>query len=125
MVREHDNWRDTTQGQRFLAFHELNPDVFEMYEQFAWELKNRGFPRHSSDFIIQRIRWEIDLASNDPNRPTSIERRRAKRLKINSSYSPYYSRLLMEKESAFSGFFEIRELRENKGRDSDEPVKQH
>lgn len=90
----------------FLAFHEENPAVFDLFLRFSREARRSGHSRMSAYMIMHRVRWETAI--------TTTERRinpdTGEPLKINNNHIPYYSRLLMEQHPEFDGFFVTRDL---------------
>lgn len=79
---------------RFVEFHRLNPQVWELFERFAWEIIARGRTRYSVSAIVERIRWHIDIE-------TSGE------VKINNDFRAYYARMFMAKYPEYP-LFEVR-----------------
>lgn len=85
---------------RFWAFHEANPRVYELFDRFTRQVIQRGHTRFSADAILHRIRWETSVVT------------RGDQFKINDHYSAYYSRLWMNDNPEHDGIFATRELRE-------------
>ena len=81
---------------KFLAYHQENPHIWEMFERFALQAIKSGQTRLSADLIIQRLRWETMLSAIKDN------------YKINDHYSADYARLFMEKHPQYNGFFALR-----------------
>lgn len=86
--------------QRFLAFHEANPQVYAKLRDLALEalrspkLRRRRFGIAA---VFERLRWWSEVESEgDPYR-------------LNNSYRAFYARLLMDQEPALRGFFSTRE----------------
>jgi hypothetical protein len=86
--------------ERFEAFHDANPRVFELFEMFALQLKEAGFERYSSDALLHRLRWHHD-----------VEIRSVEPFKLNDHFTSRYARLLAERRPEFTGFFETRKVR--------------
>jgi hypothetical protein len=87
--------RDTAQA--FEDFHADNPRVYETLVRLAREWVTRtGRHRLGMKSLYERARWDIAIATSDPD------------FKINNSYTPYYARLIDEQESDLSGLFEFR-----------------
>ena len=88
----------STIQERFLAFHEANPDVYNYLREFALVAKHSGYNHYSISSLFERLRWHysIELRTED--------------FSLNNSYRSRYARLLMEKEPELRGFFHTREL---------------
>lgn len=87
--------------QSFAEFHKLNPDVYALFQQYAFYLlRTKGKKKISSKLIINRIRWEKYLETNtdDPYR-------------INDAYTAHYARLFAHDHPEFKDCFEFRQLR--------------
>jgi len=87
---------------RFLAFHEANPQVYQELEALALRLRSKG-----CKWIGMRMLWEtlrynnLETATSDP-------------YKLNNSYVSYYARLLLQHHPELSGAIEIRERQQAK-----------
>ena len=46
---------------RFLAFHEANPVVYQLWDRFTREAIAKGHKRVGSQMIMERIRWETTI----------------------------------------------------------------
>ena len=77
----------------FRKFHRENPIIYKLFKQFTVQAINRGHKKLSSEMIINRIRWETSIVSND------------KDYKINNNYKPFYSRLFMNEHPDYKDFF--------------------
>lgn len=87
-----------TNAVEFLKFHKENPAVWALYKKFAYEAHQAGHIRLSSEIILNRVRWETTIATND------------KQFKINNNHKPFYARMLMHKEQFyFENFFAMRQ----------------
>lgn len=82
--------------ERFFKFHESNPKIFDLYKRFALELKQSGRVRYSSMMILQRIRWHVEVETNDTE------------FKVNNNHAPCYARLLMLYDSHYRKVFKRR-----------------
>lgn len=83
----------------FNKFNELNPHIFEAFEQQALKAINKGRTKISSKLIINWIRWNEFLQSTDLN------------FKINDAYQSYYARHFIQKYPQYKDVFELRKLR--------------
>lgn len=88
---------DETTAQRFEKFHVDNPLVYSMLCRLAraW-LRNTGRHKLGINALVERVRWEIAMRTNDPD------------FKINNNFAPYYARLIMHEQSDLDGLFELR-----------------
>jgi hypothetical protein len=85
---------------RFWAFHQANPKVYQLFDRFTQQVIERGHKRFSADAVLHRIRWETSVVT------------RGDQFKINDHYSAYYSRMWMNDNPAYDDIFATRELRE-------------
>lgn len=75
-------------------------DVAELFERFAFQIKNQGFDRYSADAILHRIRWHFHIERGD------------REFACNNNYTAHLARWLMAKyPDKMAGFFETRERR--------------
>jgi len=88
---------------RFLAFHEANPVVYQLWDRFTREAIAKGHKRVGSQMIMERIRWETTINIIDA-RPDG------EALKINDHHKPYYARLWMKNNPAHAGLFNTRSV---------------
>lgn len=84
-------------SQRFEEFHRENPRVYRTLVELAraWVQKTG---RHELGIasLYERARWELVLATNDPD------------FKLNNDFRAYYARLIMIQESDLQDLFELR-----------------
>jgi hypothetical protein len=86
-----------TVGQRFDEFHAANPNVYDTLVRLAREwIDTTGRRKLAIATLFERARWEIALATNDPD------------YKINNNYKPYYARLIMARNQTLDGLFDLR-----------------
>lgn len=86
--------------EAFWKYHALNPQVWELFERFALQLRDAGRKRYGASAIVQRIRWHMAVETQGDE------------FKINDHYSPCYARLLILKYPEFQAFFELRRSRQ-------------
>jgi hypothetical protein len=87
-----------TLADRFDQFHEDNPDVYRVLVRLAREWISRTGRRHLGiKALCERARWEIAIATNDPD------------YKINNNYTAFYARLIMLQEKDLRDIFHLRE----------------
>ncbi len=74
----------TSLETKFLAFHIQNPQVYRQFERFAAQAIRAGRTILSASLIFERIRWETQVLTSDPD------------YKLNNNHRAYYARLWME-----------------------------
>ena len=79
------------------SYHEKHPEVWEMFEEFAFSMINRGFNNYSVNAIFERIRWEKDAGGDGVTQ-----------FKIGNNYRAFYARRFMKKHPQHEGFFRTR-----------------
>lgn len=87
--------------EQFKEFHEENPEVFVALEEMAQTLISRGRKKFGIGLLIEVLRWNYYMKTNDPNSD----------FKINNNYRPFYARLLIESHPDWADVFELRHLR--------------
>lgn len=80
----------------FLAFHQANPGVWNLFCRFTFDVINRGHSHYSSDAICHRIRWHTQIETQ------------GELCKINDHYTAYYARMFAIKFPEHADFFENR-----------------
>lgn len=89
--------RELTTAERFEQFHAENPAVYRVLCRLAREwIARTGRHQLAIATLVERARWEILLATNDPD------------YKINNNFRSYYARLLMAQEPDLADLFELR-----------------
>lgn len=83
----------------FMKFHKENPYVYKAFEKQALKAISNGRTKISAKLIINWIRWNEFLETNDTN------------FKINDAFHSYYARLFVEKNPSLKDCFEFRKLR--------------
>lgn len=81
---------------RFWEFHKSNPNVYELFKRFTFELIQRGHKHYSSDAVIHRIRWHTSLETTGDG------------FKVNDHYPAFYSRLFHRDYPEHDAFFRKR-----------------
>jgi hypothetical protein len=86
--------------ERFVAFHNGNPKVYEGIVEIAMQMQDRGVKKMGISLIFERLRWLhfIEVNSDDG-------------FKLSNDYRAEYARLIMTREPHLEGFFETRALR--------------
>ena len=91
-----------TQVEKFINYHTLNPNVYDVFKGFVADVKAVGKTKYSSRTILHRIRWHVN-----------IETRRIDDFKIGDHHSPYYARMYMY-EYNDDDFFSIKNIEDLK-----------
>ena len=92
---------ELTPAQRFEEFSARNPQVYAALEQMASQLVSRGRKKVGINMLLEVLRWNYYMKTDDPN----------SEFKINNNYAPYYSRLLIERNPSWANVFELRTIR--------------
>lgn len=86
-----------TIAEQFEQFHDENPRVYTVLVTLAREwIRRTGHHKLGIATLFERARWEIAIATNDPD------------FKLNNNYRAFYARLLMRQETDLAGMFELR-----------------
>ena len=83
--------------EQVIAYHKQHPEVWEMFEEFAFQMINRGYKNYSVNAIFERIRWEKDAGGDGITQ-----------FKIGNNYRAFYARAFMKKFPEHEGFFRTR-----------------
>lgn len=83
----------------FAKFHEANPEIYVLFEQFARQAKAAGFKHYGAKSIVERIRWHCQVETHNGG------------FKINNNLTSRYARLLAADHPEFKDFFRNRLLR--------------
>lgn len=90
-----------TPADKFEEYHRLNPQVYSALEQMARDLINRGRRKVGIKMLMEVLRWNYQMQTQDPNSD----------FKINNNYAPYYARLLIQNNPTWADVFELRAIR--------------
>jgi hypothetical protein len=82
---------------QFKRYEERNPQFYEVFCQYAFQLIDSGHTRFSPAAIFERIRWEM---------ATNLEHDYG--FRVNDRYAALYSRKFMKQYPQYNGFFETR-----------------
>ncbi|BDY33199.1 hypothetical protein [Mycolicibacterium mageritense] len=86
-----------TTAERFERFHDENPIVYLVLVRLAREWVQRtGRHKVGLAALRERARWEIAMATNDPD------------FKLNNNYTPFYARLIMARCPDLADIFDLR-----------------
>ena len=77
-------------------FHTQNPQVYELFKQFTFQVIDAGFENYSVNAIFERIRWHTDIET------------RGSSFKLNNNHRAYYARLFHHDHPEHDGFFRTR-----------------
>ena len=80
--------------EQFDQYDRANPDIYELFKMFTFQMISAGREQYSARTIIHRIRWHTDLHA-----------RSADGFKINNIYSPFYARKFEREFPQHEGFF--------------------
>jgi len=88
---------DGSMTARFEQFHAENPHVYETLTRLAREwITKTGHRKLGIATLFERARWEIALATNDPD------------FRLNNNWRAFYARLIMRQEPDLAGLFHLR-----------------
>jgi len=85
--------------KEFFKFHNENPEIYQLFKQFAKEMRDTGRSKYSSKAIMERIRWHYDIRA-----------RGREEFKINNNYTAMYPRIMIVDDNSWLGFFNLRKL---------------
>jgi hypothetical protein len=97
--------------KKFYEYHRANPHIFDDFKRLAGEMRKTGRSRYGAWVIVQRIRWDRDMASVGDV------------FRINNDYIALYARLLVYEDPSYVGFFEMRAMKPSGRRTSREENK--
>jgi len=90
--------KNATLYEKFLAFHEANPKVYQRLYELSMQMKARGHKKIGIAMLFERMRWEWYEKTTDVSG-----------YKLNNNHKAYYARLLMESPELV-GFFDVRSI---------------
>ena len=85
---------------KFFKYHKESPHIFNLFVAFSKEIKAKGYKTYSMRTIMHRIRWHVDITTNDPDG-----------FKMNNNYSSRYARMLANEYPDFKDFFKNRRMK--------------
>jgi hypothetical protein len=91
--------------EKFSVFHVQNPHVFAELERMALELAARGRKRIGVKLLVEVLRYEHYMTTEDPNST----------FKISNTYTAFYARLLIDTHPELRELIETRERHHNDG----------
>jgi len=90
----------------FEKFHAENPHIYQLFKQFTFQV-TRTRDHYAVAAIWERIRWHLDVETNEAMRNPDDESRP---LKLNNNHKAYYVRLFEADYPEYKGFFRTRKL---------------
>lgn len=93
--------KGATIQEKFLAFHEANPQVYNALRRLCLDRRRRGYDSWSIKCAWEILRWLGEMQTSGDE------------FLLPNSYHSRYARLLMEQEPELDGFFVTRNLRSN------------
>lgn len=97
-LRPRASRKNLTIHQRFMAFHEANPHVFELIERMAQRKIAEGRTRLGVGYLCEQLRDDVSTVTNDAH----------SRFKVNNDYRALYADLLVEKHPKWDSIIERR-----------------
>lgn len=89
-------WSSDT-AAKFEEFHTTNPAVYDVLAALARQwITATGRKKLGIGALYERARWEIALATGDPD------------YKLNNNFRAFYARLIMRQEADLAGLFDLR-----------------
>jgi hypothetical protein len=82
----------------FQAFHDANPEVWKLFQQFTFLLIDKKFQHYSADAVCHQIRWHTAVVTSDRD------------FKLNNNFTSRYARLFHKEYPKHSTFFRTRTL---------------
>ncbi|MEM8558796.1 MAG: hypothetical protein AAGG50_13335 [Bacteroidota bacterium] len=95
--------RQTKLDRAFWAFHEANPQVYDLLASFARRAQRAGHERYSIKGLFELVRWHTSVETADGQPVPGVGR-----VKLNNNATAHYARLLMHREPDLRGFFSTR-----------------
>jgi hypothetical protein len=83
-------------SKKFLDFHEKNPQVYDLFKRYAFQLIEAGVRHTSVALIIERIRWESAISTTD------------QQYTVSNNFRADYARLFMQEHPQFRDFFTVK-----------------
>ena len=86
----------------FDHYHKENPKVYAAFKHMAEEIRHQGHKRYGAKTIMERLRWESSVRYKGWDFKLSN--------KVKDRCSARYARMMIEEDSWYENFFEIRKL---------------
>ena len=95
----------------FEDFHKNNPHVYKLFEkETKHAIIDKNKKKLSAKMIINAIRWNIFLETEDEVEFTDKEGKKTK-FRINDAYTSRYARLFIQLNPQYPDIFNLKELR--------------
>jgi len=88
-------------NEKFMAFHEANPHVYQKFKELAFEAINAGRKNFSIDMIWGAMRWYSSIQTTDET------------YRLNNNYRASYGRLFVKEFPEHKDFFRFRDSKSN------------
>lgn len=92
-----ENSRYEQLQKQVTEFHKKNPEVWEKFVYYSFELINKGFKNYSVSGVFDRIRWESGAGEDGEAN-----------FKIGNNFKPFYARRFMKIYPQADGFYRLR-----------------
>ena len=102
-IRPAETGERGTIEERFRAFHQRNPQVFEVLKARALEMRRRGVTKYGIAGLFELLRWQYAMQTQGGA------------YRLNNDFRAPYARKLMDEVPGLAGFFEVRWRREERG----------
>lgn len=83
----------------FLDFHRANPHIYHGIVRYAHQMRSHGRRRYSMWAVVNRVRWDHDLATGGRSA-----------FKINNNFAAIYTRMVEHFHPDLVGFFGKRHM---------------
>lgn len=80
----------------FPEYHQENPQIYQAFRKYTLQAIRKGHKNLSAEFIFNVIRWKTGVGVV------------ADKYKVNNNYKAFYSRLFMNENPEYKGFFRTR-----------------
>lgn len=84
--------------EEFLEFDRENPQVWDLFERFTFELVRAGAKKFGARMVWERMRWETRVRTSDTD------------YRLNDHWVPHYARKFMAAYPQHDGLFETRSM---------------
>ena len=90
---------------KWWEYHKQNPHVYDLVEQFTFDIIKRGYKNYSINSVFERIRWHTDVETE------------GEKFKLSNNHRAYYARFFMHNHPEYKGFFRIKKTNRVEGED--------
>ncbi len=78
-------------------YHKESPEVYELVEQYTFQVIGRGYRNYSINSIFERIRWHADIETTGES------------FKLSNNHRAYYARYFHHLHPELNGFFRTKQ----------------